>query len=500
MSKYWKILFYSLLVLLGFFGCKNPWDDHGMINKDIVTDNLSELINKTPELSVFAGYLSASGWSDEIATSKTYTVWAPNNAAMALVDKAILSNSVKLRQFVGNHISFTLFSYYKTQPATKIKTLSGKNITPNYVDWKINDARLIDPVEIAAKNGILHIIDKPLIPNPNIWEFIETTNLCPMHTAYMNSLTGTVFDPEKAIQIGVDPVTGKAIYDMESGLTWSNPIISNIRDLKNEDSVSTVFLVSDDTFQKEFAKLRPYYTKLNDNKGSNDLTYWNVCKDYIFAGDFKLDASEDTLVSMFKVKVPFNKLAVKSVFEASNGKVFVMDNCPIALKNKIQPIIIEGEDTTKVITTALTGQTGYTRESPLASGGYDFILDNHGANPGSIKYHVGEVASTKYNFYWKAVDDFNYSYRFPNMTDTIKQQMARVKYLGIIDRVPAFSVPAPLTVNFIPVLDKSYVTAHEVFVGTRTFTSIEDLWVQITGSKSNSTICLDYIKIVPVFE
>jgi uncharacterized surface protein with fasciclin (FAS1) repeats len=488
------------MVLLGFSGCKNPWDDHGMINKDIVTDNLNELINKTPELSVFAGYLSASGLSDEITTSKTYTVWAPNNAAMELVDKTILNDSVRLRQFVGNHISFTLYSYYNNQPASKIKSLSGKTILPDYQNRKINDANLIDPLEIVAKNGILHIIDKPLIPKPNIWDFIESTNLCPLHTTYLNSLTGTVFDPEKAIQIGVDPITGKAIYDVESGLTWSNPVISKIRDLKSEDSVSTVFLVSDDTFQKEFLKLRPYFTKLNDNKITNDLTYWNVAKDYIFAGDYSLNGSEDTLVSLFNVKVPFNKTEVRSVFEASNGKVFIMNDCSIALKNKILPIIIEGEDTTKIITKSLTGQSGYTRESPLASGGYDFILDNHGANPGSINYHIGEVSSTKYNVYWKAVDDFNYSYRYPNTVDTIKQRMARVQYLGIVDKVPVFSEPAPLTSNFIPVLDASYITAPEIFVGTRTFTSIEDLWLQVTGSGNNTTICLDYIKIVPVFE
>ncbi len=500
MSKYWKLLFYTSLFLLGFIGCKDPWDEHGKVNDGIISDNLFELIAKTPQLSEFAGYLSSSGLGEEIATSKNYTVWAPDNEAMALVDNAILADSAKLHQFISNHICFTQYSYFDNKPAKKIKSLSGKNILPDYVNGMIEDANLLEPLDIVAKNGILHIIDKALIPKPNVWEYIESTDLSPMHAGYWNSLTGNVFDPDKAIQIGVDPVTGKAIYDTLSGLTWSNRVISEIRDLKSEDVISTIFLVKDAVLEQEYSKFRPYYRKLNDSIGSNELTYWNISKDYIFAGEFDLDGPEDTLLSMFNVKVPFDKAAVESVFQGSNGKVYVLNNCPVKLENKILPIIIEGEDTLRLITKALTGQTGYTREAPLASGGFDFILDNHGANPGSIRYHVGDIAATKYNFYWKAIDDFNYSYRYPNTTDTIKQRMARVSYLGIIDGEPAFTPPAPFTADFLPVIDSSYVTAPEVFVGTRTFTSIEDLWVQITGSGRNTTISLDYIKIVPVFE
>ncbi len=500
MSKYWKFLFYSLVVLLGLIGCKDPWDEHVKLNDGIVTDNLFELINKTPELSVFAGYLSTSGLGTEISTSKTYTVWAPDNDAMALVDNSILSDSAKLRQFIGNHICFTMYSYYNNQPAAKIKSLSGKTILADYVNGKINDSNLKDPLEVVAKNGILHIIDKPLIPKANIWEYIESTELCPAHVSYLNSLTGSIFDPDKAIQIGVDPITGKAIYDTLSGLTWSNPVISEIRDLKSEDLFSTVFLVKDNVFTGEYDKFRPYYRITGDSLGSNDLTNWSISKDYIFAGEFDIDGPEDTLISMFNVKVPFDKTAVESVFECSNGKVYVLNDCPVKLENKIMPFIIEGEDTLHIITKALTGQTGYTREKSLASGGFDFILDNHGATPGSIKFHVGYVAATKYNFYWKAVDDFNYSYRYPNTTDTIKQRMARVRYLGIVDGEPFFTEPAPFTSDFIPVIDSTYLTAPEVYVGTRTFTSIDDLWLEITGSGRNTTIALDYIKIVPVFE
>jgi len=499
MSKNWKLLFFSALILIGFAGCQDPWEEHDKINADVTGDNLMELISSRPELSAFADYLHETGMDSVITSNRTYTVWAPNNDALSALDNAIVNDPVKLKQFVENHISLTLYSYFDAQPEGRIKTLSGKTITLNYLDGKVDDAGLIKPLDVPAKNGILHIIDKPLIPKMNIWEFIQTTDLCKAHTDYINSLTGEIFNPNVARQTGYDPLTFEPVYDTVTGIVWSNPVLAYIRDLSDEDSLSTVFLVTDDVFQQEFDKFRKYYTVKNDDAKTDSITHWNVAKDYIFRGRYDRNSILDTLISMFNVKVPFNKYAIDSAYSASNGMVYILHDCPVALPDKIQPIILQGEDTTNFVIADISGQTGYMRKNPNASGGYDFILDNHRANPGGIVFHVGNIASTRYKFYIRAIDDFNYSYRFPNTTDTIKERIGSVMP-AIIDGEQGFTSPSPFTNDYIAVTDTSYHTTSEMPAGSPLFFSYSDLWIELVGSGNNTTVAVDYIKLVPVFE
>ncbi len=495
-----KLLLCLFSIVILFWKCKDQWDEHTKLNNDVVQEDIMEVINDKPELSQFAECLISTGWDKELSSSKSYTLWAPNNEAMTLVDETILNDSAKLHQFVANHIGFTLYSYSSSPSSEikKIKTFSGKNIKIDILNGKVEDASLVQPFDLLANNGILHIIDKPLIPKQNIWEYIENTNVCPKHAGYLNSLTGMVFDPTVATQIGIHPVTGKPVYDTLSGMVWSNYFIYNVRDLRNEDSIFTIILITDEVFDQEFSKFRKYY-ELSTAESTDSLTYWEICKDLVFSGQYDLTSIPDTLFSIYNVKIPFNQTAIENSIEASNGLIYILNNCDVSLKDKIQRVIIEGEDTTKYITRSLVGQTGYTRQKELASGGYDFILDNHGANPGAIQYHVGKVCATQYKFYWKAVNDFDASYRYPDTGLLLQQKLERVKVIGSMGETPVFSTPSPIS-NLIPVNDSTYTTATEVFLGQYTFVTYQDLWLQITGGGNNMSITLDYLKIVPVFE
>jgi uncharacterized surface protein with fasciclin (FAS1) repeats len=492
---------YLIALIVLFSACQDNWEEHNKLNQDVAEGNLMQIISGHPNLSKFAGYLIQTGWDKELSSSKSFTVWAPTDEAMAQVEQSILNDSAKLNQFVSNHICFLRYSYYSTKELQKIKAYSGKNIIVDNLNGKVEDASLIWPYDLVADNGILHVIDKPLIPKMNIWEFVEQTDLCPKHSGYLNSLTGMVFNPSIATQIGVDPISGKDIYDTASGMVWSNRFINNVRDLKDEDSLSTMILISDDVWDQEFTKFRNYYRvgfpeipELTDS-----LTQWHISKDLVFSGSYKPDNIPDTLISLFGVKVPFNKTAVETMFEASNGIVYTLSNCYVRLQDKIRPIIIEGEDTNKFVFTSLVGQTGYTREKVQASGGYDFILDNHGLNPGNIKYYAGEVCAMYYKFYWKAVNDFDGSYRYPNANLVLKQKLEQVKLTGYMGRTPVWGTPAPIS-ELINVSDSTYGTAREVFVGEYLYFSYQDTWLQVTGGGNNMTIVLDYIKMVPVFE
>jgi hypothetical protein len=499
MSKIVKSGLTLFLIALVFQGCRDPWEDHLKITGGVPAENLLEMLQGTAELSTFTGYLMEAGWKEELESSKSFTVWAPDNQAMSGVDEAGLADSASLAMFVNNHISFGAYSYYSPLQQLVVKTYSGKNVHIDNRNGTIDQARLVEPFDRVASNGILHVIDKALMPKPNVWDIVESTRLAPKHVEYLKSLTGMVFDPSVATITGVDPETGKPVYDTLSGMIWGNRLVAEVRDLKNEDTLSTMILVADDVFDSEFAKYRKYY-KVADSLESDELTRWLISRDLVFREMTKPEEMPDTLVSLYGIKIPFDRSAVQQTFEASNGIVYVMSSCDVRLQEKIPPVIVQGEDTTRVIFTSVSGQTGYTRQVELASGGYDFILDNHGASPGNIKYHMGSFVAGYYRFYWVAVNDFDGSYRSPNPATVLRQTLEFVRLLGIeAGNKLIWSTPSAIS-ELIEVVDSTYETAQEVYLGQRFFTTYQDVWLQVTGSGSNTTICLDYLKAVPVLE
>lgn len=492
-------LFIGFIFLAALASCTDKWDEHIRLRDGVVRDNLMEILSNDPDLKVFAGLLSEAGWEDELSSSKLYTVWAPTDDAMSTLSGVSLDDSATLARFIGNHICFTSYSYNQLSPQKKMKMFSGKNLVLDSENKTIDEAFVQEPYDILAANGILHKIDRPLVPKPNVWEIIESTSQCPLHTGYLTGMSRMVFDPSVAKIIGVDPITGRPIYDMASGMVWYNPFIDRVRDLRFEDSLTTVFLIEDPVFNSEFQKYRNYFV-LDDPEESDSLTAWHICRDLVFPGYREPGDLPDTLLSMFNIKIPFSTSSLVQTMEASNGIVYVLNNCDVRLQDKIPPIIIEGEDSTRIITTSLTGQTGYKRQKPEASGGYDFILDNHGANPGSIKYYLGNVVATTYKFYWKAVNDFNGSYRNPNPDLVLQQELARVRIIGMAGKNYIWSQPSIITPAPVPITDTLYQTAQEIYLGQLVLVQYQDLWLQVTGGGNNMTITLDYLKAVPVFE
>jgi uncharacterized surface protein with fasciclin (FAS1) repeats len=504
MSALKKGVLLILILFSGFYACQDPWEERIQVKGDVPANNLMEEILSRPELSQFAQYLQTTRWDTLLTTTKAYTLWAPTNDALNSLDAGMTNSNEKITALVRNHICPLQYEYYTAGESIRLKTFEGKYITLDFVNYKVNDAHLIEPYDIVANNGILHIIDKPLAPQINIWEFVESTSLCPKLTGYINSLTGEIFDPTIATQIGVDVITGKPVYDTATGLVWDNLFINRTRNLKSEDTLSTLILFSDADYDAEFDKFKEYFLyddEVENYKALSDsVATWKITKDIVVEGAFEPENLPNELISTFGVKIPIGDFTIDSVFQVSNGFVYIVSNYSIEKPEKIPVIILEGEDTTKIVGRDPFGQTGFTRKEPLASGGFDFILDNHGANPGTLTFYVPDLCNLNYKVYWKAVDDFDYSYRNPSTTDTIKQALGWVTWGGLEESGPVFENFGGIG-NPTYVIDSSYATASEVYIYTnRIFGYKNKEWIQLKGEGKNTTLCLDYIKLVPVFQ
>ncbi|HEY0040842.1 MAG TPA: fasciclin domain-containing protein, partial [Flavisolibacter sp.] len=199
------------VILLGsvVMGCKK-WDDNNAATDPTLTKTLLEQIKEDGNLSKFSELLVKSGYDKILASSKTFTVYAPTNAALANLDPAIVNDSAKLNAFVGNHIATQSFVTTTITTQKRVPMLNGKY--QNLLNKTIDDATIVQADKYAA-NGVLQVIDKMLPVLSTSWETLQTnSNIPAAQKAYMLSLFRKIFDVSNAIEIGVNPTTGLPIY------------------------------------------------------------------------------------------------------------------------------------------------------------------------------------------------------------------------------------------------------------------------------------------------
>merc|ERR1712166_1051739 len=240
--------------------------------------NIVELAVATPELSTLVTALKAGALVDTLSGEGPFTVFAPTNEAFAKLSASILAhlldpaNVKELDAVLEYHVvsGAAVFSNYLTDGET-IKTVEGQNVTVSIYNGRvfINNA-LVTTADVAASNGVIHIIDTvlnmPPAPAPpaskNIVELaIATPDFSTLVTALkagalVDTLSGegpfTVFAPTNeafaklpaaTLTHLLDPANVKELdalleYHVVSG------VAAFVKDLKDEELIKTV--VGDD--------------------------------------------------------------------------------------------------------------------------------------------------------------------------------------------------------------------------------------------------------------
>ena len=124
--KKYRISLSVIIATFCFVACSKKWNDHNQIVDPAIANNLYQVISKNNNLSKFNSLLIKSGYDKIIATSKSFTVWAPSDLALTTLDTAIINDPVKLKAFVGNHIAN--LSYPAGSTNHRVPMLNGKYI------------------------------------------------------------------------------------------------------------------------------------------------------------------------------------------------------------------------------------------------------------------------------------------------------------------------------------------------------------------------------------
>lgn len=483
----YKRTYFLLLLLFSvvIVSCQKSWDKHDAVTDGQINKNLLDQINQNPNLSTFGSYLVKTGYDKVISSSKTFTVWAPTNTAMQSVDAAILNDTTKLKQFIGNHISNQSYLTNVPQPSLRVQTLNGKYAT--FTSTAFEDANITQANQYV-NNGILHIIDKAIIPKQNIWEYVNgLTTVGLKQKAFLQALNYSYTDTSLAIQTGVNPTTGKPILQTGTGIVNTNYYLSSVLDLRDESKQYTFIVLTDAAFDSERNKVSKYFTTTGSfaTTGLDSTSYLtsnNVVKDLAFNTMIAPTLFTGTLLSVNNVNVPIDKSAVLSTYYASNGIVYVMSSVNFRVKDKITPIYIQGENPVSFATTDKRANILYRIRKDLSGNIFNDILiagSSAGALPAQYyaRYLVKNAYVATYNVSWRAFND----------TGTIFQQQL------------SFGTFNPITANYVNVPLNIY---SETAVGTLTVGKYSNLNMFMIGGNSTTTglnsITFDYVKLDPV--
>ena len=138
------------------------------------TDLMATLANK-PNYSALLGVLQSTGLDETLADpTKTFTLFAPDNAAFLAADTALeagyTTNPAALMALLEGHVlpdSVVEAATALTLDGTDITMANGvvRTITVSDGSVMLDEATVVE-TDITASNGIIHGIDTVLIPAP----------------------------------------------------------------------------------------------------------------------------------------------------------------------------------------------------------------------------------------------------------------------------------------------------------------------------------------------
>jgi hypothetical protein len=484
-SFYKKIALAALMVFA--FSCSDPWDGRDSGNEANIDKSLVEAISSSSEFSEFSKVLVATGYDKVLASSKNFTVFVPSNTAMSQVPVSIINDPVALKQFVGNHIALTSYSSVRDNDEIQIEMQSKK-----FLVFKgkttIDDATIIK-ADMLASNGIYHIIDKPLTPKLNIWQFVASQSATSMMSADLLALKDFSIYKEDIDKKILSEASGAGY--LSDSLT--NSFLTNVYNLNNEKNSYTLFLMQDEGYNQEADKMKSYTIKSTTDSTATYAKYFTV-RDMVMNKKYEPSQLPSTLTSRFGVEVPIDKTQiVGEPIRLSNGIVYIMKKVDVPMAKRLVPIVIQGE----------SFNLRYNMNNSISSITRNFFLPSNEnindvfvSNPGFAlpmlvyQNRLKDLYSTKYQLYWRAINNKTTVF---SQSVTIGGSYVLIGTINTLTNPLKALAPTPVPINDF----------NEVLVGD--FTPLQSgnilnltLFGANVATNGLNSLTIDYLKIVPV--
>lgn len=165
----------TTLIGINFTSCSKDDDETISTPK---SENIVEIASKLPEFSILVDAVKRAGLVDVLSSDANFTVFAPTNAAFQNLLTELGASKLEdipvetLRSVLLYHVlsskvlSTQVKSGYVTTSATGA---AGKNFSlfVNVAGGsvKLDNRATVTQVDVLASNGVIHVIDKVLLPN-----------------------------------------------------------------------------------------------------------------------------------------------------------------------------------------------------------------------------------------------------------------------------------------------------------------------------------------------
>ncbi|MBO2944437.1 fasciclin domain-containing protein [Paenibacillus sp. F411] len=123
------------------------------------------------QFSILVKALEQAGLVETLKGSGPFTVFAPTDEAFAALLKQLditaeeLLARKDLKDILLYHVVPGKVLSTDLKDGMKVKTLQGSDVTISTNPVKVNDANVVKP-DILASNGVIHVIDQVLLPQP----------------------------------------------------------------------------------------------------------------------------------------------------------------------------------------------------------------------------------------------------------------------------------------------------------------------------------------------
>ena len=129
---------------------------------------IAESLEATPSLSTLNGLVVAAGLTDTLKSAGPFTVFAPSNDAFKAVPaktmEALAKDPAMLKSVLTYHVlpGKVMAAEVKN---SKVKTVNGAQLELAKAGTMVTvESAVVTAADMAATNGVVHIIDTVLIP------------------------------------------------------------------------------------------------------------------------------------------------------------------------------------------------------------------------------------------------------------------------------------------------------------------------------------------------
>jgi len=405
MNKIVKIVIFSLAALMG--ACTdNTYNNHYQADPAIVSnDNLWTTIESISEVSKFTEILKSYGYDQVLSQTQAYTIFAPDNTALAALDT---TNMDVQKELIENHIA-RFITPVPGNSSSIVYMLNGKRVSLAWQsdNYYFGSAPFTVPTKsVIASNGIVQVLSGFSTFFPNVYEYLAKGADLDSIKNFLYSLDEMVFNSDKSVAGSI--VNGEQTY-LDSIFDKENVLLDSIGYINREDSAYMMIVPDNTAWNEAYNRMKNDFVFYDANPSIADSlqrrnTIYAMLQDLVFNLNYQ-PSPQDSLVSTTRHTFynPQYLFAGSVSAATSNGVVFVTDQLKYnAWESWQQPILVEAEVVlgrqNTLSTPSVVRVTGDAMK--LVSGGQYLKLDptTSTGNP-SATFNIPNTLSSSYNIY-----------------------------------------------------------------------------------------------------